>query len=98
MRRSISRSSDNVRKRRGSKISNDEKSAELKPETPKEQQEGEKLIESEEAAVGDVAFGVYIRYFKSVGTPFVILILFFAMCSEASSALANCKSSSLSSF
>jgi hypothetical protein len=94
MRRSISKSSDHVLKRQGSKLSNKEKTEDTKPESKNNNEntdDVDKLIESEEAAVGDVAFSVYIRYFKSVGGGLVILILFVAMCSETSSVLANCK-------
>ena len=90
MRKSFSKSSDHVLKRQGSKLSNKE---DTKPESKinKTTEDVDKLIESEEAAVGDVAFSVYIRYFKSVGGGLVLLILFVAMCSETSSVLANCK-------
>ena len=90
MRKSFSKSSDHVLKRQGSKLSNKE---DTKPESKINEttEDVDKLIESEEAAVGDVAFSVYIRYFKSVGGGLVLLILFVAMCSETSSVLANCK-------
>lgn len=93
MRKSISKSSDHVLKRQGSKLSNKEKAEDTKPESKNNENtdDVDKLIESEEAAVGDVAFSVYIRYFKSVGGGLVILILFVAMCSETSSVLSNCK-------
>jgi len=93
MRRSFSKSSDHVLKRQGSKLSNKEKAEDTKPESKNNENtdDVDKLIESEEAAVGDVAFSVYIRYFKSVGGGLVILILFFAMFSETSSVLSNCK-------
>ncbi|KAL7026259.1 hypothetical protein ACKWTF_013819 [Chironomus riparius] len=88
MRKSFSKSSDHVLKRQGSKLSNKE---DTKPESKINEttEDVDKLIESEEAAVGDVAFSVYIRYFKSVGGGLVLLILFVAMCSETSSVLAN---------
>lgn len=86
--RSSSRFSATKPKRKGSRLSNQELQ-EPKPDPVKAPEASDKLIETEEAAVGDVAFNVYIRYFKSVGSRLVIMILFFAMCSETSSALAN---------
>jgi hypothetical protein len=81
-------------KRLDRKQSNAHKDAEESKEKANEK-EGEedvdKLIEAEEAAVGNVAFGVYLRYFKSVGTKLIVAILLFVFCSEASAVLSNCE-------
>lgn len=55
------------------------------------EQVGDTLIESESVAVGSVAFGVYIRYIKSIGYCLITFVLIFTFGSEASAVLSNCK-------
>ena len=50
-----------------------------------------KLIETEDSATGKVGFGVYKRYFSSIGLPFMIAIVFFNAMNQAMSVLSNCK-------
>lgn len=50
-----------------------------------------KLIESEDSATGKVGWGVYQRYFKSIGIPFMTAIVFFNGMNQAMSVLSNCK-------
>lgn len=50
-----------------------------------------KLIESEDNATGSVDFGVYIRYFKSVGWPFSITILLFNAINQSMAVTSNCE-------
>lgn len=72
-------------KRRSSRRSsqNSEKSPTIKPRT--------KLIETEDNATGSVGYGVYLRYFKSVGVPFALTILFFNAINQGMSVASNCK-------
>lgn len=56
----------------------------------KKAEDVDKLIEAENAAVGNVAFAVYLRYFKSVGFKLIVAILLFVFCSETSAVLSNC--------
>lgn len=79
---------------RTSNRQNEESSATV--ETAKSGDEGgekasDTLIESESAAVGSVAFGVYARYFKSIGSVLIAFVFIFALCSEASAVMSNCK-------
>lgn len=50
-----------------------------------------KLIENEDSATGSVDFGVYLRYFKSVGIPFSITIFLFNAINQSMSVLSNSK-------
>lgn len=52
---------------------------------------GDQLIETENAQIGSVAFGVYLRYFKSIGVVLIAIVLIFTLSSEASSVLSNRK-------
>jgi hypothetical protein len=79
-------------KRLDSKQSGTQKEADGKKESADEKEDDvDKLIEAENAAVGNVAIAVYLRYFKSVGTKLIAAILLFVFCSEASSVLSNCE-------
>lgn len=49
-----------------------------------------KLIESEDSATGGVDWGVYLRYFKAIGLPYFITILFFNLVNQSMSVLSNC--------
>lgn len=48
-----------------------------------------KLIETEDSATGSVSFGVYLRYFKSVGIPFSITVFVFNALNQTMSVLSN---------
>lgn len=77
-------------RRRGSRLSSSiekETSTEVKATT---EQSGE-LIENETAAVGSVEFGVYLRYFRSIGFLLFFFMVIFVMSSEASSVMSNRK-------
>ena len=50
-----------------------------------------KLMTSEEAAIGSVSWGVYLRYFKSVGITYVMIVILFNIISQTASVLGNCK-------
>lgn len=48
-------------------------------------------MESEDVATGSVGTGVYLRYFKSIGAPFMITVLFFNALNQSTEVLSNCK-------
>jgi len=50
-----------------------------------------KLMTSEEAAIGGVSMGVYLRYFRSVGVTYVLIVILFNIISQTASVLGNCK-------
>lgn len=50
-----------------------------------------KLIESEESQTGSVDWRIYLRYFKSIGGTFVVLILTLNILNQTFSVLSNCK-------
>ncbi|KAG5671138.1 hypothetical protein PVAND_001351 [Polypedilum vanderplanki] len=75
-------------KRHDSVNSGTHKDVEEKKNEEKEE-DVDKLIEAENAAVGNVSTDVYLRYFKSVGLKLIIAILLFVFCSETSSVLSN---------
>lgn len=76
-------------RRRSSKQSN-HIAEEVTQDKTENEEDVDRLIEAENAAVGNVSFDVYLRYFKSVGSGFIIIILLFTLSSEASSVLSNC--------
>lgn len=51
-----------------------------------------KLIASEEAAVGSVSWALYLRYFKSVGVSYIMIVILFNIVSQTAAVLTNCKS------
>ena len=51
-----------------------------------------KLITSEEAAIGSVSWGVYLRYFRSVGITFIVIVIVFNMISQGSAVIQSFKS------
>lgn len=80
-------------RRRASRTSNrqNEDSTVETAKSNDEEQAGDTLIESETAAVGSVAFGVYARYFKSVGYLLIAFVLIFTLSSEAAAVMSNCE-------
>lgn len=50
-----------------------------------------KLIETEHSQVGGVSLGVYMRYFKSIGVPFAIIIFIFNALNQTMQVLSNCE-------
>lgn len=73
-------------KRRSSRRSSQQSETKSPTEKPRN-----KLIETEDSATGSVGYGVYLRYFKSVGVPFALTILLFNAINQGMSVTSNCK-------
>ncbi|CAG9797144.1 unnamed protein product [Chironomus riparius] len=74
-----------LRRRRDSRRSSKQSEQE---EMPK-QSALNKLMTSEEAAIGSVSWGVYLRYFRSVGVTYVLIVVLFNIISQTASVLGN---------
>lgn len=78
-----------IRRRTISKQNEESTTVESSINSVEGEEAGDTLIESEAVAVGNVAFGVYVRYFKSVGFLLIAFAFISALSSEA--VLSNCE-------